>query len=96
MNIETKNFFDHKIKIKNIEQSRSDFFKEICKDKNVLHIGCADAMFYNKDYNLHAQLKSSCKQLDGLDPNKQAMANLEADVPGTYFYDINDVKKFLE
>jgi hypothetical protein len=93
MNIETQNFFDHKIKVKNVEESRIEYFKSLCKCKSVLHVGCADAMFYNKEYNLHAQLKDDCYFLDGLDPDKEALSNLQADVPGTYFNDITEVNK---
>lgn len=89
--IETQNFFNHKIDVLNIEEPRFEYFKKICLNKKVLHIGCADAMFYNKDYNLHAALHQSCKELHGLDTDKEALEVLRKDVPGKYFNNISEI-----
>ena len=63
----TNNFFVQKLNIAKTEQSRIDFFKALCKNKNVLHVGCADAMRFSADNNLHILLSKTAKQLFGYD-----------------------------
>lgn len=93
MEIVTEHFFNHKIKVSNVEEPRFDFFKKECQNKKVLHIGCADAMFYHKDYNLHASLKDCCSELHGLDPDSSALLQLSQDVPGVYYTNISEINQ---
>ncbi len=87
---ETKDFFTQKIKIENVEESRFLFFKNLCKDKKVLHVGCADSMFFNPDQNLHISLNETCKELHGLDNSLKDINELRKYLNGKYFDKIED------
>jgi hypothetical protein len=90
----TNNFYVQKIYLTNIRQWRYDFFADLCKDKKVMHIGCADAMAFKSDSNLHIYLanKNECKQLDGLDIDIETTAKLKDICPGHYYTTYDQVK----
>lgn len=46
--------------------NRRDYFADICREKRVLHVGCADPGI-SRDDSLHAHLAPVCEKLDGLD-----------------------------
>ena len=90
----TDNFFVQKINIDKISESRFDFFKSLCKDKKTLHIGCADAMTFNADNNLHIFLSKTVKELMGFDINISDLQRLKDICHGTYFTSIDECKKY--
>jgi hypothetical protein len=49
---------------------RLEFFKELCKGKKVLHIGCIDWPFV-PEHNLHIALQSVAARCDGFDLNSE-------------------------
>lgn len=86
----TDNFFIQKINMTNIEQGRFEFLEEICKNKKVLHIGCADTGTFNAEYNLHLSLSKITNHLHGMDINEDGLNKLIEICPGQYFTNIND------
>jgi len=101
----TEDFYLQKIHMINVTETRFDFFKNLCKDKKVLHIGCADAMVYGPGHNLHIKLIETASELHGMDVNKEDLQKLQEAYPGTYFsnfetcdqeYDIVIVPEVLE
>jgi 2-polyprenyl-3-methyl-5-hydroxy-6-metoxy-1,4-benzoquinol methylase len=64
-----KSYFVQKLKINNEfrKYSRLDFLKIFIKEKNVLHVGCADYPITDTSSNLHLNLYKFCKKLDGVD-----------------------------
>ena len=90
----TNNFFVQKINIAKTEQSRIDFFKALCKNKNVLHVGCADAMRFSADNNLHILLSKTAKQLFGYDIEILELNKLKDICVGTYFSSINECREY--
>lgn len=51
---------------------RFKFFAELCKGKNVLHIGFVDWPITNRNQNMHLQIDKVAKDLVGIDPNISA------------------------
>ena len=90
---ETKDFFIQKISTENIEEPRFQYFEDICKDKKVLHIGCADDMFFSPTQNLHINLSTKCKELHGLDISLDGIKKLKEHFNGKYFTSIKDCDK---
>lgn len=90
----TDNFFVQKIYMTNISQDRFDYFSDICRDKKVLHVGCADSMFYDKSTNLHVKLKSVASELHGLDNDEESLKSLIEDCPGEYFNSFNHLDEY--
>lgn len=74
-------------------KDKMDFFTQICAEKRVLHIGCADAPIFDANNNLHIKLKDICKELHGLDVDQNALAKLSQACPGTYFSNYDEVLK---
>lgn len=46
--------------------NRRDYFADMCREKRVLHVGCADPGISRED-SLHVHLAQYCEKLDGLD-----------------------------
>jgi hypothetical protein len=101
----TNDFFVQYITIKNIGTHRFKFFEKICAKKKTLHVGCADAMVFDPDSNLHIYLAKKVKRLHGVDTNKMYLDKLNEACPGTYFtnfkecdskYDVIIVPEVLE
>jgi hypothetical protein len=85
-------FFYNKIQIENIIGSRLSMLESLCKNKKVLHIGCADSQYFTKNHNLHLFLSNICKELHGMDIDKETLDKLFDIYPGTYFTDLNEIK----
>lgn len=90
----TDNFYNQKIYLTNIRESRFDFFVSICSGKKVMHVGCADAMAFKENSNLHIFLNESnaISTLDGLDINIETINKLNEICPGNYYTDYTQVK----
>jgi len=86
----TNNFFIQKIYIINIEESRFSFFANLCKDKKVLHVGCADALHFNIDDNLHILLDGYASELHGMDIDENDLNKLKQICKSKYFSNLND------
>src|ERR1035437_1165534 len=88
------NFYNQKMNLINIREPRFIFFSDVCKNKKVMHIGCADAMAFKEDSNLHIYLSKTCEgiSLDGLDIDFITIKKLEELCPGKYYvsYDVKD------
>lgn len=69
----TDNFFIQKIKLTNIREPRFEFFANMCRNKKIMHIGCADAMVFDVSTNLHIFL--SKLDQDGFREDKLKKAN---------------------
>lgn len=72
-------------------RSRQDVFSQICKNRRVLHVGCADWPITNVLNSLHVQLEKVCAQLDGFDIHLEALDMLRPHVKGSLFNDWNDI-----
>lgn len=102
----TDNFFIQKVNIENITGSRFGFFESLCKNKKTLHVGCADAMTFNEDNNLHLFLSKKIEKLVGYDIDLVDLKKLKEICPGVYFssfsacalhsYDIVIIPEVLE
>ena len=80
----TSDFFAQKMHMTTIHESRLDFLDNLCKNKAVLHIGCADAGTFGVDHNLHIRLSRATDKLVGMDTDKEATNSLKQLCPGTY------------
>ena len=65
------NYFTQKIKVSTIFNTinRFEYFKQICRDKKVLHVGFVDYPITNKNQNMHLMIDSVVEELVGVDPN---------------------------
>lgn len=91
----TDNFYNQKIYLSNIRESRFTFLANLCRGKNVMHIGCADSMVFNVESNLHIFLYKTGDNtyVDGLDIDANTIKLLSEACPGTYFTEYNQVNK---
>jgi len=91
----TDNFYIQKMLLSNIRESRFDFLSNMCRGKNVLHIGCADTMVFDVNTNLHIHLCSIGENtvVDGLDVDVETTVKLKEACPGTYFTEYKQVNK---
>lgn len=85
----TDDFYTQKINITNVEESRFNFLENICKNKKVLHIGCADSMTFGIGHNLHIKLEKIASELHGMDTDVEEIKKLIEVSPGQYFTDFN-------
>jgi len=88
----TDDFYVQRLEITNIKESRFDFLATLCKDKKVMHIGCAEVPTYRKDSNLHIAL-SKLSNLHGMDINMEGIQALQKDCPGTYYTSFEEIKE---
>ncbi|WP_442776123.1 class I SAM-dependent methyltransferase [Sphaerotilus montanus] len=72
-------------------RSRQDVFSQICKNRRVLHIGCADWPITNVQNSLHVQLENVCAHLDGFDIHVESLDMLRPHVKGSLYSDWNDI-----
>lgn len=84
-------FWVQKIKT-NIVLDRVIFFEQICKDKNVLHLGCNDWPIFNPSYNLHIKLAKKAKSIHGFDVDLEGIEDLKKYVNQPYFSNFNQLK----
>ncbi len=91
----TENFYTQIIYLTNVREPRFEFLANLCKGKNVMHIGCADTMVFNPATNLHIYLSAIGEgtTIDGLDIDVQTSKKLEEVCPGTYFTEYDKVNK---
>lgn len=89
----TDNFYNQKLYLSNIREDRFDFFANVCRNKKIMHIGCADAMAFKTDSNLHIYLSKlgECTILHGLDIDTETIKLLSDICPGTYFTSYDQV-----
>lgn len=89
----TEDFYIQKIYLTNIRAPRFEFIANICRGKKVLHIGCADAMVFKAESNLHIYLsKLENTTVEGLDINVEAINTLAGVCPGTYYTSYDQVQ----
>ena len=91
----TDNFYTQKIHLTTVREWRFEFFANMCRGKKVMHIGCADAMVFNVDTNLHIYLSKLEDNtiIHGLDIDIETTNKLLEACPGTYFTSYGDVKE---
>ncbi|WP_418637846.1 hypothetical protein [Winogradskyella sp.] len=70
---------------------RFKFFKDLCKDKSVLHLGCTDWPIFDPSYNLHIKLAKVTSLLHGFDIDKEGIANLKNYVDQPYYSDFKEL-----
>jgi mannosyltransferase OCH1-like enzyme len=74
-----------------IGRSRLDVFAQLCANKRVLHMGCADWPITDPKTSLHLALEPHCRQLDGFDIHAEALAGLAPHAKGRLFSRLADV-----
>lgn len=72
--------------------NRLDVFGNLCRDKRVLHIGCADWPITDPATSLHLALEPYCAQLDGFDPHVEALEYLAPLTRGRLYSRIEDIR----
>lgn len=81
--------------LQSIEFSRVDnrieYFKNICKNKKVLHIGCTDWPIFDPQSNLHIHLNEVAKEISGFDTDKEGLKNLSKYVSGNYYSEFSQI-----
>lgn len=85
-------FWVQKIKT-NIVRDRVIFFEQICKDKNVLHLGCNDWPIFNPAYNLHIKLAKKAKSIHGFDVDLEGIEDLKKYVNQPFFSNFDQLKE---
>jgi len=70
---------------------RLDVFGSLCRGKRVLHVGCADWPITDPATSLHLALQPVCAKLDGVDPHREALAQLAPYATGRLFSDLAEV-----
>lgn len=88
----TGKYWVQKIPFKRIK-SREHYFKELCKNKKVLHIGCTDWPIFNPNNNLHIKLSKISNSIDGFDIDIEGINILRKYVNQEYFSDFKDLSK---
>jgi len=88
-------FFNQRIEYKNLT-NRKDYFLDKIKDKQCLHVGCADWPVYNETSNLHLFLCSRSSTIDGYDPEKTTIKRMidSKKFPENSLFDIPPDKKY--
>ena len=84
-------FFQNKIEIENVVGPRFEVIESMCRDRKVLHVGCADSQFYSEKNNLHLYLSKTCKELHGMDIDNELLKEMYKVYPGTYFNNLNEI-----
>ena len=79
-----------------IGRSRIEVFARLCKDKRVLHIGCADWPITSPDTSLHLGLQKYCAQLDGFDIHEEALTQLRPFVHGKLFSHLDEITEHYD
>ena len=74
-----------------IGRSRIEVFANLCQNKRVLHVGCADWPITNPETSLHLGLQQYCAQLDGFDVQEDALDQLRPFVQGALFSRLEDL-----
>jgi len=82
--LEFGNFWIQKVETQTID-NRFDFFKNLCKNKTVLHFGCTDWPIFKPENNLHIKLSEYTKTLHGFDIDEEGINNLKKYVSQNYF-----------
>lgn len=73
--------------------ARLPYFRTLCSDKTVLHVGCTDFPVFDPNRNLHIQIQDVCAGLDGLDTDQEGMATLSHYVKGRYYSATTDISQ---
>lgn len=91
INYTNQDFFNHTFNINRHDIDTQTYILNTFINKSILHIGCVDSLYYNKDHNLHIKLSKICKSLHGFDIDKKGIDILNTDCPSTYFTNISDI-----
>jgi len=92
INYKQENFFEQYLDVYDMPlTSNPDFILNKFNNMKILHIGCVDSLYYNKDRNLHIQLSRITKSLFGYDIDINGLKQLEKDCPSVYFSNFDDV-----
>ncbi len=83
-------FWQQHVDFKSIED-RVPFFKNICKKKKVLHLGCTDWPIFDPSYNLHIKLAKVANTIHGFDIDQEGIDNLKKHVDQPYFSSFENV-----
>ena len=49
------------------DQTVREYMMQSCSGKSIIHVGCADAMYFNENSNLHFQLMDIASSIIGMD-----------------------------
>jgi hypothetical protein len=92
INYKNQSFFEQHMDISLYpELTNPEFILKKFINRNILHIGCVDSMYYNKTANLHIKLSTITNNLVGFDIDKKGLEQLNLDCPSTYFSEFKDV-----
>lgn len=89
------NFWTQRVEIVKIN-SKYDYFKSICTEKNVIHFGCTDWPIFDPNTNLHIWLNNICNELTGFDIDLGGIEELKKFVDKEYYSEFSQLtgKKF--
>lgn len=73
--------------------NRLNYFIERCEQKDVIHFGCTDWPIFNPKNNLHIQLATHTKTIDGFDIDLEGIDNLRQYVDQDYYSEFSKVTK---
>lgn len=88
---EADSYWIQKVPLSKINH-RLPYFREICKDKKVIHFGCTDWPVFDASVNLHIELEKYASVIHGFDIDKEGIANLKQYVDQEYFSDFKEIK----
>ena len=83
-------FYLQRMRVSEVAE-RLPYFRALCRDKKVLHVGCTDFPVFDPSRNLHIQIQDVCAGLDGLDTDREGMATLSQYVRGRYYSTTDDI-----
>lgn len=73
--VSAESFYVQKVRCK-LREGRVKFITDLCKDKSVLHIGCADWPVFNPNNNLHVQVSQVNPNVEGYDIDKETIGKM--------------------
>lgn len=83
-------FFEQYLSVKTLTD-RFHYFTSKCKGKKILHVGCTDYPLEINSHSLHYRLKTICKELHGMDIDKNGIEAYKKIIPGDYFTSLKEV-----
>ena len=85
MILKQSNFFTQVIDpITYRDQTVREYMMQSCSGKSIIHVGCADAMYFNENSNLHFQLMDIASSIIGMDIDVELLEKMNELRPGDY------------
>lgn len=87
----TDDFYMQSIPIQRRGESKLDWLLDLCKGREVLHVGCVNSPFVSQGQAEHEKLASVASRIDGCDTDMNGLMQLKEVVDGNYFGRVEDV-----